>query len=73
MFMRFLGIGIGHCSQHPIAEAEPDSNIDAAENADQDGGVEEEEDNARDEDVDSEEEEEEEEINDDDDLGYDYL
>ena len=50
--MRFLGIGIGHCSQHPIPEAEPDSNIDGVENADQDGGVEEEEDNARDEDVD---------------------
>jgi Ran GTPase-activating protein (RanGAP) involved in mRNA processing and transport len=72
MFMRFLGIGIGHCSQHPIAEAESVSDNVGAENADQDGI---DENDNEDEDIESEDEdEEEEEVEcDDDDLGYDDL
>lgn len=87
MFMRFLGTGIGHSSQHSIAEPVPvvgscggdsndDENDDGAENTGQDG-VDEDEDTLDDEDEDVDSEGDEEigfdDDSDSDDLGYDDL
>ena len=77
MFMRFLGIGIGHCNQHTTAGAEPvdgdDSDNDSDElesddGSDQDMADDDDQDtwDSDDEDIDSEKEI-------DDNLGYDDL
>jgi hypothetical protein len=77
MFMRFLGIGIGHCSQHTMVGAEPvDRDSDDDELGGDDGS---DEDVADDQDVaddghwDSEDEDIDSETEIDDDFGYDNL
>ena len=79
MFMRFLGTGIGHCSQHSAERASNDADgstanderNDDAENADNDEGDEEAEEVFDDEDEVTESEGDIE--TDDDDIGYDAL
>jgi hypothetical protein len=84
MFMRFLGIGIGHCSQHTARRAGNDADgsqmciadderNDDAENADNDEEDEEAEEVFDDEDEVTGSEGDDVETDDDDDIGYDAL
>jgi hypothetical protein len=78
MFMRFLGIGIGHCSQHTMAGAEPvdrndsdDDELGGDDGSDQD--MADDQDIADDDYWDSEDEDIDSEKEIDDDFGYDNL